>query len=139
MPPKLTTNPNIKDSSTYPSILPLWRKANVRLTRATFGMQDPDPTPLMDSGQYYPWWDRMQPALQLAIRAIICSSSFHVRVLCADQIALEGTPCRYLNPDFMPTSAHCRQYRDMINDLSANIVSTSTSITLKALRVLHTQ
>lgn len=119
MPPKQAVNLNLSDSSTYPDILPLWSRENVRISKPVTDMADLDPMDPVHVPYLDPWLSRMEVALRIATRAVISSSSFFLKVLCANVITLDSKRKAY-DPNYIPTDADRREYRLMMDHLSTN-------------------
>lgn len=60
---------------------------------------------------------RMEPALRIATRAVISSSAFHLKVLCANHVQLNDGR-KVLDPNYAPTNMDRTAYRDMMGILS---------------------
>lgn len=90
MPSKEAVNLKPTDSSSYPDILGLWSKEDVRMSRPTIDMADLDPQNPKDSPVIDFCYLRMEVALRIATRAVVSSSFFYLKVLCAQKIGLDA-------------------------------------------------
>jgi hypothetical protein len=118
MPPKPSlANYHLTDSSTYDDIHPIWREQNLRLSRFYIDMSTRDNRPLKYKALINHIYARMESALRIATRAVVSSSSFYLKVLCADHIQLDEKR-RVLDPNYVPTNMDRSEYRDMMIHLS---------------------
>jgi hypothetical protein len=99
--------------------LPRYSPSMEQKNCAHFDMSDLDPMDPVHVPYLDPWLSRMEVALGIATRAVISSSSFFLKVLCAKVITLDSKRKAY-DPNYIPTDADRSEYRLMMDHLSTN-------------------